>query len=81
MYTCRICSSFFICRPTGSGPPEEDELYEDYMAETNCVYRVEGEELSPLEEFSGQLPRYDMLDDEQVLQCAAEMPIKDNSVY
>ena len=51
------------------------------MAETNCVYRVEGEELSPLEEFSGQLPRYDMLDDEQVLQCAAEMPINDNSVY
>ena len=53
---------------TGSGPVEEDELYEDYMAETNTVYKVSGDELVPIEEYSGQIPRYDMLEDEQVRQ-------------
>lgn len=36
------------------------------MAETNCVYRVDDAELTPCEDYSGQIPRYDMLQDEQV---------------
>lgn len=50
----------------GCGPAEEDELYEDYIAETNAVYEVMGSELNPIVEFSGQVPRYDMLSDDKV---------------
>ncbi|XP_067938256.1 supervillin-like [Watersipora subatra] len=51
----------------GAGPLEEDELYEDYLADTNSIYSVHGDNLTPVEEYCGQIPRYDMLDDEKVL--------------
>lgn len=59
-------SEYFVA----SGPVEEDELYEDYMAETNNVYKVDGAELSPISEYCAQIPRYDMLEDEQVKAVA-----------
>lgn len=55
-----------LCVVAASGPVEEDELYEDYLAETNLIYKVEDGQLNIVEEFSGQIPRYDMLEDNQV---------------
>lgn len=59
-----------------SGPAEEDELYESYISETNLVYRVEGEDLVPIEEYCGQVPRYDMLQDDQVIYNFTIISIK-----
>ena len=49
-----------------TGPPEEDELYEMYMVETNMVYKVIGEELVPYEEYWGTIPKFEMLDSNEV---------------
>ena len=43
------------------GPPEEDELYEMYMSETNMAYRVQGEKLVPVKDAWGQLLKHSML--------------------
>ncbi len=48
------------------GPPEEDELYEMYMADTNKVYSVEGETLKELPEFCKSVPTYGMLHEKLV---------------
>lgn len=50
-----------------AGPPEEDELYEEYITQTNLVYVVRDEELVPLEQYNGKLPKFEMLNEREVL--------------
>ncbi|KAH3747622.1 hypothetical protein DPMN_182050 [Dreissena polymorpha] len=49
-----------------SGPPEEDELYETHIVETNMIYTLEGTKLVPVEEYWGNQPKYEMLQADQV---------------
>ncbi|XP_022243845.1 supervillin-like isoform X3 [Limulus polyphemus] len=53
------------CRPPGK--PEEDEIYEAAIIDTNMIYKVEGDELVPYEEFWGNLPRIEMLKPDEIL--------------
>ncbi|XP_026670337.1 supervillin-like isoform X3 [Ceratina calcarata] len=49
------------------GHPDEDELYETFMIDTNMVYEIKGEELVPLEKYWGAIPKIEMLDPNKVL--------------
>nr|XP_012149417.1 PREDICTED: supervillin isoform X3 [Megachile rotundata] len=49
------------------GHPDEDELYETVMMDTNMVYEIKDEELVPLEKFWGAIPKIEMLDPNKVL--------------
>ncbi|XP_071451074.1 supervillin isoform X2 [Hetaerina americana] len=50
-----------------AGDPDEDELYEMSIVDTNITYEVKGEELVPLEEYWGCIPRIQVLDPSKVL--------------
>ncbi|CAM9366095.1 unnamed protein product [Lampetra planeri] len=45
----------------GTGPPEEDEQYENDVVATNCAFRLQGERLVPDDECWGKVPRCTML--------------------
>ncbi|CAL7943188.1 unnamed protein product [Xylocopa violacea] len=49
------------------GHPDEDELYETFMIDTNMVYDIKDEELVPLEKYWGAIPKIEMLDPNKVL--------------
>ncbi|ELU02277.1 hypothetical protein CAPTEDRAFT_139004, partial [Capitella teleta] len=51
----------------GSGPSEEDEIYEDCMNITNMVYKLYDDELDPVEEFWGKPLKHEMLDPKEAL--------------
>lgn len=48
------------------GHPDEDELYETFMIDTNMVYEIKDEELVPLEKYWGIIPKIEMLDPNKV---------------
>ncbi|XP_048866246.1 supervillin-like isoform X4 [Brienomyrus brachyistius] len=50
-----------------TGPPEEDELYESAIVETNCTYRLVDDKLVPDDDFWGKAPKYSLLDSKEVL--------------
>ncbi|KAL5006122.1 hypothetical protein ScPMuIL_017280 [Solemya velum] len=50
-----------------TGPPDEDELYESYIVETNMVYRLDQNKLLPYQEYWGMQPRFEMLIKDEVL--------------
>ncbi|XP_076146382.1 supervillin a isoform X2 [Alosa pseudoharengus] len=50
-----------------AGPPEEDELYESAIVETNCVYRLVEDKLQPDDDFWGRVPRCSLLQSKEVL--------------
>ncbi|KAL3854898.1 hypothetical protein ACJMK2_014134 [Sinanodonta woodiana] len=50
----------------GSGPTEEDELYENHIVETNMVYRLDNNSLVPVEDYWGNVPKYDMLKSDEI---------------
>ena len=64
---CSICVAVFA----DPGPPEEDELYEMYMAETNKVFRVQDDTLVPLQEYWGCTPKHEMLNSNEVYGLCA----------
>lgn len=45
----------------GAGNPSEDEIYEANIILTNMIYTLEKDELVPLDEYWGSLPKYEML--------------------
>ncbi|RXM35766.1 Supervillin [Acipenser ruthenus] len=51
----------------GAGSPEEDELYESAIVETNCIYRLVDDKLVPVDDFWGKVPRCTLLDSKEVL--------------
>ncbi|GIY88486.1 hypothetical protein CDAR_585491 [Caerostris darwini] len=44
-----------------AGAPDEDELYEIAIVNTNAVYSLEGNDLKPCDEFCGVVPKIEML--------------------
>ncbi|XP_045066459.1 supervillin isoform X8 [Coregonus clupeaformis] len=50
-----------------AGTPDEDELYESAIVETNCIYRLVDDKLVPDDDFWGKVPRCTMLSPKQVL--------------
>ncbi|XP_066588431.1 LOW QUALITY PROTEIN: supervillin-like [Prorops nasuta] len=52
---------------TDGGHPDEDEIYESAMIDTNLVYEVKDNELVPLEKYWGVIPKIKMLDPNKVL--------------
>ncbi|XP_072926787.1 supervillin-like isoform X4 [Hemitrygon akajei] len=51
----------------GAGGPEEDEMYESAITETNHIYRLVEEKLVPVTESWGKMPRCSMLNSKEVL--------------
>jgi len=49
------------------GGYSEDELYEVYISETNAVYRIKDQRLTPVEEFHGKVLKFEMLRSKEVI--------------
>ncbi|XP_067207104.1 supervillin-like isoform X2 [Linepithema humile] len=52
---------------TEAGNPDEDELYESAIIDTNMVYELKNEQLVPREKLWGTLPKIEMLDKNKIL--------------
>ncbi|XP_021176474.2 supervillin a isoform X4 [Fundulus heteroclitus] len=50
-----------------AGTPDEDELYEAAIVETNCIYRLMGDKLVPDDDFWARMPRCTLLHPKEVL--------------
>ncbi len=50
-----------------AGHPDEDEIYETAVLETNMIYELNGSELVPFEKYWGAVPRIEMLDPSKVV--------------
>lgn len=57
-------------RVTGAGEPEEDELYESGVLDSNGVYRLHGEKLVPHEDAWASMPSVTLLDSKEVTPSA-----------
>ncbi|XP_039547051.1 supervillin isoform X2 [Pimephales promelas] len=51
----------------GAGEPEEDELYESAVIESNCVYRLVEDKLVPYEEAWASIPSVSLLNSKEAL--------------
>uniref|UniRef100_A0A8C7XLE9 Supervillin d n=1 Tax=Oryzias sinensis TaxID=183150 RepID=A0A8C7XLE9_9TELE len=51
----------------GAGEPEEDELYESGVLDSNGVYRLQGDKLVPHEDAWGSIPSVSLLNSKEVL--------------
>ncbi|XP_055520995.1 supervillin a [Leucoraja erinacea] len=51
----------------GAGNPDEDEMYESAIVETNCIYRLVDDKLVPDDDFWGKIPRCSLLNSKDVL--------------
>ncbi|XP_067225073.1 supervillin isoform X1 [Chanodichthys erythropterus] len=51
----------------GAGEPEEDELYESAIVESNCVYRLVEDKLVPYEEAWASIPSVSLLNSKEAL--------------
>ncbi|XP_074841037.1 supervillin isoform X5 [Carettochelys insculpta] len=50
-----------------AGNPEEDEMYEAAIIETNCIYRLVEDKLIPDDDYWGKMPRCILLQSKEVL--------------
>nr|XP_014343085.1 PREDICTED: supervillin isoform X6 [Latimeria chalumnae] len=50
-----------------AGSPEDDELYETAVVETNCIYRLLDDKLVPDDDYWGKVPRCSLLSSKDVL--------------
>ncbi|TMS09195.1 Supervillin [Larimichthys crocea] len=50
-----------------AGTPDEDELYEGAIVETNCIYRLMDDKLVPDDDFWAKIPRCSLLNPKEVL--------------
>ncbi|XP_053117258.1 supervillin isoform X7 [Hemicordylus capensis] len=50
-----------------AGSPEEDEMYEAAIIETNCIYRLVDDKLIPDDDYWGKMPRCTLLNSKEVL--------------
>ena len=78
-----VLSSISAC-----GPPEEDELYENHILDTNMIYKMEDNKLVPVDDCWGAQPKYKMLQSNQVggvnMPCGVggvHMPCDDGGPY
>lgn len=49
-----------------AGTPDEDELYEGAIVETNCIYRLVDDKLVPDDDFWAKMPRCSLLNPKEV---------------
>lgn len=58
---------FVVCVcAIGAGEPEEDELYESGVLDSNGVYRLQGDKLVPHEDAWASMPSVSLLDSKEV---------------
>lgn len=57
---------YFVCVLPGAGEPDEDELYESAVVESNCVYRLVEDKLIPYEEACASIPTVSLLNSKEV---------------
>ncbi|NWH59916.1 SVIL protein, partial [Geococcyx californianus] len=50
-----------------AGNPEEDEMYEAAIIETNCIYRLVEDKLIPEDDYWGKVPKCNLLQPKEVL--------------
>ncbi|XP_054846828.1 supervillin isoform X4 [Eublepharis macularius] len=50
-----------------AGRPEEDEMYEGAIIETNCIYRLVDDKLIPDDDYWGKMPKCTLLNSKEVL--------------
>jgi supervillin len=50
-----------------AGCPDEDELYESAIIDTNMVYELKDKQLIPYEKFWSTIPKIEMLDKNKVI--------------
>uniref|UniRef100_A0A670J3H2 Supervillin n=1 Tax=Podarcis muralis TaxID=64176 RepID=A0A670J3H2_PODMU len=50
-----------------AGNPEEDEMYEAAIIETNCIYRLVDDKLIPDDDYWGKMPKCTLLNSKEVL--------------
>ncbi|XP_048366505.1 supervillin isoform X3 [Sphaerodactylus townsendi] len=50
-----------------AGRPEEDEMYEAAIIETNCIYRLVDDKLIPDDDYWGKMPKCTLLHSKEVL--------------
>ncbi|XP_077792923.1 supervillin isoform X9 [Podarcis muralis] len=50
-----------------AGNPEEDEMYEAAIIETNCIYRLVDDKLIPDDDYWGKMPKCMLLNSKEVL--------------
>ncbi|XP_014800452.1 PREDICTED: supervillin isoform X9 [Calidris pugnax] len=50
-----------------AGSPEEDEMYEAAIIETNCIYRLVEDKLIPEDDYWGKVPKCTLLQPKEVL--------------
>ncbi|XP_053529834.1 supervillin isoform X7 [Ictalurus punctatus] len=50
-----------------AGTPEEDEVFESAIIETNCIFRLVDDKLLPDDDFWGRVPRCSLLGSKEVL--------------
>uniref|UniRef100_A0A670YL55 Supervillin n=1 Tax=Pseudonaja textilis TaxID=8673 RepID=A0A670YL55_PSETE len=55
-----------VCKHT-VGTPEEDEMYEAAIIETNCIYRLVDDKLIPDDDHWGKMPKCTLLNSKEVL--------------
>ncbi|XP_041987270.1 uncharacterized protein LOC121739025 isoform X3 [Aricia agestis] len=53
--------------PAPTGPSEEDEIFESCIIQTNMCYEVIDDELVPIQEYWGQMPKIAMLNQSKVI--------------
>lgn len=58
--------SCFALHPAAAGTPDEDELYEAAIVETNCIYRLMNDKLVPDDDFWARMPRCTLLNPKEV---------------
>uniref|UniRef100_A0A6M2DJ20 Putative actin regulatory gelsolin/villin family n=1 Tax=Xenopsylla cheopis TaxID=163159 RepID=A0A6M2DJ20_XENCH len=61
------CPEGTLGKPIKAGHPDEDELYESGIVDTNMAYELQGDELVPLEKYWGAIPKISMLDPSKIL--------------
>nr|XP_026499277.1 uncharacterized protein LOC113403058 isoform X2 [Vanessa tameamea] len=54
-------------KPIETGPADEDEIYETCIVQTNMCYEVADDELVPIKEYWGQVPKIAMLHQSKVI--------------
>nr|XP_022920329.1 supervillin isoform X1 [Onthophagus taurus] len=48
-------------KTTKAGHPDEDEIYESSILSTNMIYTLDNDELMPVDEYWGKIPKIEML--------------------
>lgn len=65
---CVSANCLFALCVTGAGEPEEDELYESGVQDSNGVYRLQGDKLVPHEDAWASIPSVTLLNSKDVTE-------------